>query len=107
MIVLISFFVLVSNAWVGKLESEARAELYADLESHVCGCLDIISDNNQEIVLMNVNCLFVENLTMINGDEVHEVSEVLYYEDFAVISYNFQPLFFTFNYNNCTEMINK
>ncbi|MBN1923724.1 MAG: hypothetical protein JW791_03100 [Nanoarchaeota archaeon] len=106
-LLLSTFVILVGYLWVNNLKEEIQVSLEEELESHVCNCLDIISDNDVQLVVMNVNCLYVENLSITAGNEVHTVEDTLYYEDFAVIEYDYQPLFFNFTYNNCTEYFNK
>lgn len=106
LIILISIFVVfVAYLWIQNLEEKAQEQVEEEFSKHVCNCFTIISDNGRELVLMNVNCLYVEDLLVQAGDEYYASPETLYYEDFFTIDYVFKPAYYVLNYNNCSETI--
>ena len=106
-ILLSSFVIFVAYLWVNNLEKQANESIREELERNVCNCLGIISDNGSELVVMNVNCAYVENLSLRAGNNYYNTSSTLYFEDFAVISYESSFPFLIFTYNSCSEIINK
>jgi hypothetical protein len=49
--------------------------------------------------------LVVEDLVVRVGDEVFYSSELLYFEDFFIVDYDFKPPYYTVTYNNCSEVL--
>jgi hypothetical protein len=107
LILVISVFIIfVAYLWIQNLESKAQEQVAEEFSKHVCNCLTVISDNGRELVVMNVNCLYVENLLVQAGDEYYSSPQTLYYEDFFLVDYVFKPRFYVVSYNNCTETLN-
>ena len=106
MIVLLSLFIIfVAYLWIQNLQNKA-----ADAVQNVgyeCNCLDVLSDNGETLLIMNVNCEFVENLFVVIENEVFRANNTLYYEDLFAADYNSASDNFVAIYNNCTEFFNK
>ncbi|PIU89234.1 hypothetical protein COX58_02060 [archaeon CG_4_10_14_0_2_um_filter_Archaea_38_6] len=104
-IVIINLFLIyTAYLWLVNIEARSQAEV-KDAVNNWCDCLEIVDDNGSRILVMNIKCPLLYNVSAKINNELILLRNTLLSDEIFEFHYENDSDNFTFYYNDCHELV--